>query len=126
MVDLLDHTHATSPIDEHFFCGACRNIVDEPKKCSHCEILICDSCIKQLLKKDSKTKTGNTCPHCKSKPFKDVNLSRYERLKLNEVEFKCNRCECNFIYEDRVKHLQTCKSLEGLCPTQCEVTGIKT
>jgi 20S proteasome alpha/beta subunit len=67
------------PIDDHFFCGVCGGVADDPKKCQSCEDVFCDTCIQETKKK------SNECPACKKQPFKDIQLSRYERIKLNEA-----------------------------------------
>ena len=121
MKKLIDGKNAKStPIDKHFFCGVCEGVADDPKKCQNCENVFCEICIKATKEK------ANVCPSCKKSPFKEINLSRYERIKLNEAEFNCYKCQDSFPYEERAKHLTCCKSLQGLCPAGCGTIGITT
>jgi hypothetical protein len=112
--------YRNTPIDPHFFCGMCKNVADDPRKCQNCEDVFSESCIKKIKE------TTNECPACKKAPFKDIQLSRYERIKLNESEFICYKCKAPFFYEDRHKHLAQCPSLQGLCPAGSGITGINT
>ena len=84
--------------------------------------MYCGACIQSTKEK------ADVCPdpECKLTPWEVVNLSRYERIKLNETEFNCYKCPESFIYEDRAKHLANCRSLQGLCPAKCGEIGIKT
>ena len=84
--------------------------------------MVCEACIAALKVKE------DVCPdpECRAAPFESCNLSRYERIKLNETAFNCYKCKEQFIYEERAKHQETCESHKGPCPTRCGEMGIKT
>jgi hypothetical protein len=73
----------TIEADPHFVCGICLSLVIEPKRCDLCDKLYCKSCISTWSTKQ------NSCPTCNKKPFKLVDLVRYEKNNLDAVIIKC-------------------------------------
>jgi hypothetical protein len=39
----------TKPMDDHFVCGICTNVVRAPQECQQCQKLLCTGCIKHWL-----------------------------------------------------------------------------
>ena len=73
------------PVKGRFVCLQCLDVVIQPKKCKSCEKLFCSKCIDKWTKLDVK----HGCPNCRSVPFKEAKVSRFELESLNELEFKC-------------------------------------
>ena len=71
--DLINKTTTLYPIDAHFLCGECDDVVLEPEKCAECERVFCKGCIE------------GGCPTCVGE--RAVELSRFERISLGKVEF---------------------------------------
>ena len=69
------------PIDSHFICATCDDVVLEPLKCLHCERLFCQLCEKRCSQ------------------YRETGLGKYEREILNQTEFECGKCQDRFLYE---------------------------
>lgn len=46
-------------MNEDYLCSICRNVVEQPAECPHCESLFCTLHVRQWLA------TSTSCPHCK-------------------------------------------------------------
>jgi hypothetical protein len=118
---LLDESRTKNPIDPYFVCLMCHSIVKPPvRKCAKCEVLFCNLCMVNWQDREM-----SKCPAgCGQNPSKTVNLSRYERNSLNEVEFNCFRCGVIFKYRDLMKHAEDCSSFN--CPANCGIDNFIT
>lgn len=65
--------------NDYYTCKICCTLVKEPKSCAECDDLFCAKCINNWLSRN------NFCPHCKSAPFKERNISKLTRSVLNNI-----------------------------------------
>jgi len=94
-------------IIKKYKCFICTNVVNEPSQCGECESIFCEGCINIHLEK------YNDCPNCRDDPFKKGKLSKFIKLQLEELEFKCPfNCGELFGYYDTEKHRVSCKNIE--------------
>ena len=102
-------THGVAHID--FVCQVCLCLRDQVKKCSECEVFICEPCLNKIKEL--------SCPNCRNSPFTCVDLSRLEQNHLNLLNFKCKTCDDTFNFKERRKHMQTCEV--QVCPAGCKI-----
>ncbi len=104
-------------IIKKYKCLLCSNIVKEPLQCGECENLFCEKCISNHLE------NYNSCPNCKDEPFKQIKLSKFIKLQLEELEFNCPfDCGEKLGYYELENHRIACVNLENfykcnLCQT---------
>ena len=108
------------PIDKHFTCSICLEVVHQPTKCQHCEHAFCRSCAHAQREKNGQ------CPQCRCSPMALTRLNRYEKAKLDAIEFECPRCTEKVPYGQKEQHVRQCQAELEACPTKCGAKGIRT
>lgn len=58
---------------ERFKCTVCLSLIQEPVRCSECDVLFCKECLDECCKRNS------GCPHCQHKPMVIASLTRNEQ-----------------------------------------------
>jgi len=105
----LTEKNAEAQTMEYNTCKICYSIVKDPICCNQCEDLFCSSCLNDWIN------DGKGCPHCRAKPFKESRINRFVKNMLNNIVIVCpSGCEEKFIYENLIKHLETCKKTEKI------------
>ena len=77
---------AVTGIDNYFTCVICLGVVEDPKECSACDQLSCESCIATWQKKN------DTCPNCRAKLVLSKGVNRFALQTLNSTDFLCETC----------------------------------
>ena len=94
----LNVSDAVGELDIYWTCSICKDVVEDPCECIECTNLECRTCIKKHSKK-----TENRCPNCEIPLQLRDKVNRFVNDKLNNLLFKCGRCESEYKYEDRNK-----------------------
>ena len=108
-IDIEDVVPSFKFAAEDFICLICKNIVNEPKKCSSCDKLFCNNCIT-----DGSKKSHNQCP-MKCGGTRIDQPGRTILNILSKIEFKCRLCAKITTYEKYSKHLNECENREYKC-----------
>ena len=93
-------------------CPLCSNILIEPYMCMKCQKVYCKKCIDEWKNKDDK------CPNKCENPNYEKSLEKNNILC--KLKFKCQKCDNEFLYEELIKHVDTCsgkKNNNKITPT---------
>ena len=95
-----------------FACEICLCVVEDPLECSTCNQLMCNGCITNWLSQNK------TCPNCRAAWVPTKSLNRFVKQQLDAFEFKCDKCQVVFKYEQRKAHWESCGVI-----FKCEIPG---
>ena len=92
-------------------CCICKNLIWDQIDCKDCGKLFCKFCLNKSLKK-----LKNSCPMCRSKPFKSSNCKAL-KITFLDIKLKCpnNGCKENPKYHDYISHLKKCEFKKYHC-----------
>lgn len=82
---LTAEANAESPVNKHFLCIICSEVVIDPKQCGGCQKLFCTLCINNWISRSP----DKECPHCRQTPFRDEDINRFVMETLENIAFNC-------------------------------------
>ena len=90
---------------DDLICPICQNLIWNYTDCSQCGNLFCSSCINESL-----SKVKDSCPVCKTTPFKSSGSKALKKLFVN-IKLKCPNqpCDEKIEYSEYINHLEKCK-----------------
>ena len=110
-----DDSRFEKPVDDHFHCSICYNVLKEPMMCRNNEHLFCRDCITKHLNTNS-----HTCPECNE----DLTVETLRRARvisniLSGLKIKCDYshrgCQEYIRLEELDSHVENC----GFAPVKC-------
>ena len=88
---------------ENIICPICQNLIWNIVECKDCGAFFCKFCL------DLSLKSKNSCPMCRTFPFK---MSQSKGLKkfFRNIKIKCSnkKCKQKIEYSDYINHLEKC------------------
>jgi hypothetical protein len=96
---------------DDLICPICQNLIWNYTDCSQCGNLFCSSCINESL-----SKVKDSCPICKTTPFKSSGSKALKKLFVN-IKLKCPNqpCDEKIEYSEYINHLEKCKYRKYRC-----------
>ena len=85
-------------------CSLCSRILINPVMCMKCQAAFCKKCI------DNWSQSNSKCPKGCNEPNYDI--GKVQKDMLSKLEFKCQKCENKFHYDEAEKHSKSCNPKE--------------
>ena len=85
-------------------CSLCSSILINPVMCMKCQTAFCKKCA------DNWSQNNSKCP--KGCPEPNYDIGKTQKEMLSKLEFKCQKCENEFLYDEAEKHIKSCKPKE--------------
>lgn len=108
---LLDYLNNKEKLEDFHLCEICKDILQNPVSCKHCESNFCSECIQLYVNQNN-----SECPDkCK---FEEIKPSKLVFKALDVLQFKCSNVPCEEIlnYSNYfTHHLKNCKYMPIPC-----------
>ena len=102
----------SNPINPDFICTICNNVVRQPKECTVCGTLYCESCLKQWEERNRNN--TSECPmRCKKNDLRESIMRPIGKVIKNilyTLQVKCPNENCN-----KIMNLEQYESHEEIC-----------